>query len=377
MKKSIYKKVLMSLISIGLVVCCLLGASLSASASSYPSLFLDTKLWGVEQDHYAGDYIPLKFTYFPEYKNERITVNIKNSNDEIVASSEKSFSHYSIMYFDYTVNWDTKGYDPGTYEVEVVKEFYSFLEWRTAPRNDTYTIILKDPAGKPKWVKEGGKWACYQYGKKITNRWLEDSVGWCYVGSDGYMKTNCWLKDSVGWCYVGSNGYCVTNKWKKDSVGWCYLDENGRMATNRWIADSVGWCYVGSNGYMKTNAWVKDSVGWCYVGSDGYCVTSEWKKDSVGWCYLDKNGRMAINQWVRDSVGWCYLGEDGYAVTNCWKQDSVGWCYLNANGSMTKNAWVEVDGDRYYCNGNGYRVTGEQTIGGVVYTFDEYGVLVA
>ncbi len=217
---------------------------------------------------------------------------------------------------------------------------------------DVFTVTVVARADG--WVLEGAKWAYYRGGAKVRSEWMADSIGWCYLGADGYMLTNEWVRDSVGWCYVGADGYCVTNTWKRDSIGWCYLDANGRMATNQWI---------------------KDSVGWCYVGADGYCVTSEWKRDSVGWCYLDANGRMATNQWVRDSIGWCYVGADGYAVTNCWKRDSVGWCYLNGNGSMTKNAWVLDGGKWYYCDADGYMLANTSYVwGGKTYYFNASGV---
>ena len=67
------------------------------------------------------------------------------------------------------------------------------------------------------WVEEGGKWAYYENGVKVIDKWVKDSKGWCYLDLDGYMATSKWVKDSKGWCYVGTNGYCVTNCWKKDS----------------------------------------------------------------------------------------------------------------------------------------------------------------
>ncbi len=204
------------------------------------------------------------------------------------------------------------------------------------------------------WIKEGTKWAYYRGGAKVRSEWMADSIGWCYLGADGYMLTNEWVRDSVGWCYVGADGYCVTNEWKRDSIGWCYLDANGRMATNQWI---------------------KDSVGWCYVGADGYCVASEWKRDSIGWCYLDANGRMATDQWVRDSVGWCYVGADGYCVTNTWKRDSIGWCYLDKDGRMVVSNWLQDGGKWYYFNVNGYMLANTSYVwGGKTYYFNASGV---
>lgn len=170
--------------------------------------------------------------------------------------------------------------------------------------NKTFVALASDLNG---WVEENGKWAYYVNGSKIVNDWMLDSVGWCYLGSDGYMVTNSWIMDSVGWCYVGADGYCLTDCWMADSVGWCYLDSEGRMATNQWILDSVGWCYV---------------------GADGYCITNSWVKDSIGWCYLDADGRMVYNTWVQDSYGWCYVGASGYMVYDCW----IGNDYIGSDG---------------------------------------------
>jgi len=225
------------------------------------------------------------------------------------------------------------------------------------------------------WVQDDYGWVYYENGEMVTSKWVLDSVGWCYLGADGYCVTDKWVADSVGWCYLDGNGRMVTNKWVKDSVGWCYLGGDGYCVTNKWVADSKGWCYLDGNGRMATNKWIKDSVGWCYVGGDGYCVTNKWVADSKGWCYLDGNGRMATNQWIADSKGWCYVGGDGYCKVNAWQKDSQGWCYLDQNGRMVYSQWVEDGGKRYYINSGGYMVTGTVTIGGKKYTFDKNGAL--
>jgi len=203
------------------------------------------------------------------------------------------------------------------------------------------------------WHKVDGNWVYYENGRMVTNKWKMDSVGWCYLGADGYCVTNKWVADSKGWCYLDANGRMVTNKWVMDSVGWCYVDGNGYCVTNKWVADSKGWCYLDGNGRMVTNKWVMDSVGWCYVGADGYCVTNKWVADSYGWCYLDGNGRMVTNKWIKDSVGWCYIGAEGYCLTNQWVEDSKGFCYLDENGRMVYDTWVD---GVYYVDSNGYWV---------------------
>lgn len=183
------------------------------------------------------------------------------------------------------------------------------------------------------WIMENGRWTYYNYGEQQFNQWRRDSVGWCYLGADGY---------------------CVTNQWVRDSRGWCYLGADGRMTTNKWIRDSVGWCYVGYN---------------------GYCITNKWIKDSKGWCYLGAEGRMLTETWVKDSVGWCYLGEDGYCVTNAFRADSNGWCYLDADGRMVYNQWVKHNNKSYYLDSYGYRLTGKHTVGNYICVFNDEGEL--
>lgn len=76
--------------------------------------------------------------------------------------------------------------------------------------------------------------------KKIITGWQKDNKGWFYL-KNGVKLTNQWIEDTVGWCYVGADGYCLTNAWQTDSKGWCYLDANGRALNstlekigNRW-----------------------------------------------------------------------------------------------------------------------------------------------
>ena len=88
--------------------------------------------------------------------------------------------------------------------------------------------------------------------------WVKDSVGWCYLDSNGHWLYNKWIKDSVGWCYLGANGHLVVNEWAKDSTGWCYLDSNGRMMTNSWLEWNNQWYYLDDNGHMVTGTKVID-----------------------------------------------------------------------------------------------------------------------
>jgi len=105
------------------------------------------------------------------------------------------------------------------------------------------TLISSYPEAFTGWMEENGKWCYMINGVKLTDAWMQDSTGWVYLGSDGYMMINSWVMDSQGWCYVGSDGYVLTNFWVLDGGKWYYLDSTGHLAPNSWV-------YVDPNGVM-------------------------------------------------------------------------------------------------------------------------------
>ena len=267
---------------------------------------------------------------------------------------------------DYTIEYQDN-VQPGTAIVTVIGKG-NFIGSLTG----TFKIIYKEG-----WFKEDGDWYYYEKSEKVTNKWMKDSKGWCYLGADGKMVTNGWAKDSKGYCWIGPEGYMLeetkwikdgenwyyiksgyraVNQWQKDGKGWMYLGEDGLPVTNAWKKDSQGWCWLQDNGYMLTNGWAKDSKGWCWIGSNGYMVEkTQWIQHDGGWYYIE-NGYRVENKWKKDSKGWCYLGSDGRMVTNGWAKDSKGYCYIGSAGYMVEETkWIKLDGNWYYIE-KGYRV---------------------
>ena len=85
----------------------------------------------------------------------------------------------------------------------------------------------------------------------LTNDFAKDSTGWCFIGNDGYYVTTTGWKLHNGFWYYLNNGDKAINVWKKDSKGWCYLGADGKMVTNDYVYDSVGKCYLDANGYWN------------------------------------------------------------------------------------------------------------------------------
>lgn len=83
--------------------------------------------------------------------------------------------------------------------------------------------------------------------------------------------------------------------------------------------------------------------------------------------------------WQQDANGWWYRNEDGTYPSNGWWQDPSTsiWYYLDEQGYM-KTGWINDNEKRYYCDpSSGAMLTGEQTIDGTIFVFDESGVLLA
>ncbi len=139
MKKKILSLVLTVMIILTVAVLPL--SSLTASAASYPTVM--HKNMGMQI--YCGDTVPLVFTYFPAYNNERVTINIYSPAGERVANAEYEINNKYSNYGSITSTWDTTGYEPGKYDIEIIKEFYSLYSWHTAPTNGSSFVTLVKP----------------------------------------------------------------------------------------------------------------------------------------------------------------------------------------------------------------------------------------
>lgn len=137
------KKILSLLLALTLVFSLFSMCGITASAASYPSVWLNTS-----GNIYVGDNVPLLFTYMPAYNNEKITVNIYEPDGTLRANADFDCYNGYTRYGNLTVDWDTTGYEPGRYKVEVVKQFYTYYNWYTAPNNSVSYITLKKPTDK-------------------------------------------------------------------------------------------------------------------------------------------------------------------------------------------------------------------------------------
>ena len=258
-------------------------------------------------------------------------------NPPIFAEDAFSQSHPTVYYPDSNPMWTAN----------VMRQYGGNLNWQP---------YAPDPIPDG-WSMMDGFWVYGENGHKVTNRWMLDSQGWCYLGIDGYMVSSDWVQDSGGWCYLGENGHIAENLWTMRQGKAAYAGDGGRLVKDAWLMKDGHWVKVDNQGYLMTDTWAEDSHGRVYLNENGFMLKNYWLTDASGICYLNADGYLVRDAWLMKNGSWVKAGSDGYLVTDCWMADSHGWVYLDSQGDMVKNAWVEDSHGPCYAGSDGYVVT--------------------
>lgn len=121
-------------------ICLTLMAALVLSLAA-PSI---SKAYGevivIDEEHeinaVAGSIVPIVYTIFHGYKNEKINIKIYSESGTLVLDHTRDFYYHGVSYETYTFNWDTTGVPAGRYKVVELTQFYTFFAWRDKP----YTV---------------------------------------------------------------------------------------------------------------------------------------------------------------------------------------------------------------------------------------------
>ena len=219
-------------------------------------------------------------------------------------------------------------------------KWYYFDDWATMVSD-----MLLELGSKTYWINPDGS---------MRTGWIQDEYGvWYYADPSSGVLASGWKSIKGEWYYFDSEWlWLLTDDWIRDSAGWCYMDSNGKMTKNKWIYYDDDWYYLKPNGYMAANEWAKDSNGWLYMDKNGRAVTDKWIKSGSDWYYMKSDGYMAANEWAEDSVGKCWLGSDGKMM----KDAFIG----NDGTKLTKDNWNTFAGDRYCLDSTGHMAHDKQ-----------------
>ena len=142
--------------------------------------------------------------------------------------------------------------------------------------------------------------------------------------------------------YTSAQAGVLQHGWRTISGSRYFLKSNGKAA--------IGWFTVGGNTY--------------YFDQNGKLVTGVLKLEDKIY-HLDKDGRL-VHGWHK-----IIRNNDDNSVIDMLQRSDC----LDENGEETA-AWTDVEADISYADENGVVLTGEQTIDGILYRFDEEGILI-
>ena len=142
--------------------------------------------------------------------------------------------------------------------------------------------------------------------------------------------------------YTSAQAGVLQHGWRTISGSRYFLKSNGKAA--------IGWFTVGGNTY--------------YFDQNGKLVTGVLKLEDKIY-HLDKDGRL-VHGWHK-----IIRNKDDNSVIDMLRRSDC----LDENGEETA-AWTDVEADISYADENGVVLTGEQTIDGILYRFDEEGILI-
>lgn len=205
-------------------------------------------------------------------------------------------------------------------------------------------------------------------------------VGAYLIASNDQNQTAAGLYSENGdYFYYDEDGNYVTG-WQTIDGHRYYFDPDTGMAVQGWFTDEDGAIYYfGPEGYALTGEQVIGGKTYTF-DEDGRLLTDAeqsdyvWQtKDGKTYC-VDADGNY-VTGLAEINGALYYFDEDGVRQSGWHTIDGKKYYFSDLDGRAPKG-WYTIEGKTYYFSDEGYALTGEQTIGGQKYTFDENGQLI-
>ena len=234
-------------------------------------------------------------------------------------------------------------------------------------------------------------------------------LGFAYSGTAHAISG--WTNETGEWQYLDRDDMPIKNGWKQSKGYWYYLSSEGTILKSRIFKWGGGTFYVDGDGKMLKNSWLEVTPdmdpdgnyqpGWYYFGSDGRAYVNQgggFKRKVDGKDYaFDENGKMLtgfidktgnVIETEDPFVGaMYYASDDGALYNNKWLNygyisDTTGVGGSNIQSTVTGRSYSDYGSMWMYFDSEGKKFATdtdtikEKTIGGELYAFDEYGIMV-
>ena len=313
-----------------------------------------------------------------------IDVPIENAETYSTVSEEQIVDGWSSDGLYYYVNGEVV---KGIFEIQ--GNLYYF--------NENTGMLNK----KAQWIeKEGKRYFCNEQGILYRNQFIKFGDTYYYMGSDGSVQTGIVMSNDGCLYYMGEDGNLQKKaQWIEKEGKRYFCNEQGILYCNRFIKFGDIYYYMGSDGSVQTGI-VKASDGHLYyLGEDGILQKkAQWIEKEGKRYFCDEQGILYQNRVITFGDIWYCMGADGSVQYGIVK---VGGKYYNTDKNtgivIKKTGWIEENGKRYFSKADGslyqnqfikfgtiYYYCGsdaaivknaEQAVDGVLYRFDENGVM--
>lgn len=225
-----------------------------------------------------------------------------------------------------------------------------------------------------------------------TIGWLQDKDGrWFFKDKTGLVKDTIREINGITY-YFAYDGHMYANECASvlvdGSYGFYWIDANGKIDTkDGWKYDGEHYYYV-LNGKIATGEQTINGKEYYLIPEmiigiyDGELYGSSGAKIKVttGWYSVVNNGQT---DWYYFKDGSLYSGWLGKYYISCGKMATgIVYCWpfgqrmFDKDGNFCENKWVYYANNWFYVGVAGKLYTGQRTINGKTYWFNDQGILV-
>ena len=220
-------------------------------------------------------------------------------------------------------------------------------------------------------------------GKRIQNGIVQIN-GKKYIFSGGTLCIDAVVYETNVQYLTDINGEWIETKgWYKHKNSWYYVKEDGTLHnSNRdgFLYDN-GYMYImqPSMAFNMDFCYIPDTDIACSIDGSGHASLLEDGFHDGGGYYIfyTEGGKLAVNLgWKYIDGKWYHIGADGFVGAKGFGEIDGARYYFTSDGSIAVNGWGFSDsGEWYYAYPSGALATGDTSIDGVLYHFDEKGIL--
>ena len=247
------------------------------------------------------------------------------------------------------------------------------------------------------WYQDtDGRWYYYdQDANLVSNKKVEINKATYLFDTKGALKTNGVIQEGENYYLADENGIWVqTPGWVSKGGCWYYVRNDGSLCKGL-LEDGNAYYYL--NPIMETNVELELIDGILYnIDADGHLVTApdgfyhkmvnsdtimaDVERKILDYLYYVSDGKVPEKGWKSIDGSWYYfdvLEMNGICrpVVDCTYKIDGKYYLFNTDGTMLSNGWKLVGDVLYYAYASGELATGDVTINGTVYHFNEKGVM--